>query len=32
MAKAVHHGITVDLDRDQLFDTLGLQRLKESSE
>ena len=30
MAKAVHHGITVDLDRDQLFDTLGLQRLKES--
>ena len=30
MAKALHHGITVDLDRDQLFDSLGLQRLKES--
>ena len=30
MAKAEYHGITVDLDRDNLFDTLGLQRLKES--
>ena len=30
MAKAEYHGITVDLDRDKLFDQLGLQRLKES--
>jgi ribonucleoside-diphosphate reductase alpha chain len=30
MAKAEYHGITVDLDRDKLFDSLGVQRLKES--
>ena len=30
MAKAEYHGITVDLDRDKLFDSLGIQRLKES--
>jgi len=30
MAKAEFHGITVDLDRDKLFDSLGIQRLKES--
>lgn len=30
MAKAEFHGITVDLDRDNLFDPLGIQRLKES--
>ena len=30
MAKAEFHGVTVDLDRDKLFDTLGIQRLKES--
>ena len=30
MAKANFHGITVDLDRDNLFDTLGTQRLRES--
>ena len=30
MAKAEYHGITVDLDRDNLFDPLGIQRLKES--
>ena len=30
MAKAEYHGIKVDLDRDKLFDTLGLARLRES--
>ena len=30
MTKAEFHGVTVDLDRDKLFDTLGIQRLKES--
>ena len=30
MAKAEFHGIAVDLDRDKLFDSLGIQRLKES--
>ena len=30
MRTAEFHGITVDLDRDKLFDSLGIQRLKES--
>ena len=30
MAKGLVEGITVDYDRDELFDSLGLQRLKES--
>ena len=30
MAKGIVHGITVDYDRDELFDSLGIQRLKES--
>ena len=30
MKTAEYHGVTVDLDRDNLFDILGIQRLKES--
>ena len=30
MTKQVYHGIQIDLSRDNLFDELGLQRLKES--
>ena len=30
MAKGIVNGVTVDYDRDDLFDPLGVQRLKES--
>ena len=30
MAKGNINGITIDYDRDELFDPLGVQRLKES--
>ena len=30
MAKQVYRGIEIDLSRDELFDKLGLQRLRES--